>query len=53
MDEVSGSISNISAAIDNAASGVSGASGNAKSPVDDMAGITARMHTNQEVVGEL
>ncbi len=53
MDEVSGSISNISAAIDNAASGVSGASGNAKSLVDDMAGITARMHTNQEIVGEL
>lgn len=53
MDSVAGSISNISAAIDNAALGVSGASGNAKSLVDDMAGIASRMHANQEIVGEL
>lgn len=53
MDEIAGSISKISSAIDSSASGVSGAADNTRSLVDDMAGITDRMHTNQEIVGEL
>ena len=53
MDEIAGSISNISNAIDGAASGVSGAAGSTRSLVDDMSGITDRMNTNQEIVGEL
>ncbi|MCI9484500.1 MAG: methyl-accepting chemotaxis protein [Clostridiaceae bacterium] len=53
MDEIAGSISNISHAIDGAASGVSGAAGSTRSLVDDMAGITARMDTNQEIVEDL
>ena len=53
MDEIAGSISNISGAIDGAATGVSGAAGSTHALVDDMAGITQRMHTNQEIVGEL
>ena len=43
----------ISSAIDGAASGVSGVAGNARSLTGDMAGITARMDTSQEIVGEL
>ena len=53
MEEIAASISNISEAIDNAASGVDGAAGSTHSLVNDMAEITARMHTNQEIVGEL
>ncbi len=53
MDEIAGSISNISAAIDGAASGVTGAAGSTHSLVGEIDGITARMHTNQEIVGEL
>ena len=53
MDEIAGSISSISGAIDGAASGISGAAGSTRGLVDDMAGITARMETNQEIVGEL
>ena len=53
MDGVAASISNISGAIDGAAEGVSGAAGSTRALVDDMAGITRRMHTNQEIVGEL
>ena len=53
MDEIAGSISNISDAIEGAATGVSGAAGSTHALVDDMAGITQRMHTNQEIVGEL
>ena len=53
MDDITGSISNISDAIGDAASGVSGAAGSTRSLVDDMAGIAARMDTNQEIVGEL
>ena len=45
--------SNISDAIEQAASGVNGAAGSTRSLVDDMAEITARMHTNQEIVEEL
>ena len=53
MDEVAGAISGISGAIDGAAAGVSGAAGSTHALVDDMAGITRRMDTNQEIVGEL
>lgn len=53
MDEIAGSISTISDSIGNAASGVSGAAGSTRSLADDMAGITAKMHTNQDIVGEL
>ena len=53
MDEVAGSITGISGAIDNAASGVNGAAGSTRSLVGDMEGIAAKMHTNQEIVGEL
>ena len=42
MDEIAGSIS-----------GISGAAGSTRGLVDDMAGITARMETNREIVGEL
>ncbi len=53
MDEIAGSISGISDAIDSAASGVNGAAGSTRSLVDDMAEITTRMQTNQEIVGDL
>ena len=53
MDEISGSISSISGAIDGAVSGVTGAAESTRGLVDDMAGITAGMDTNQEIVGEL
>lgn len=53
MDEIADSIANISGAIDGAAQGVAGAAGNTHGLVEDMAGITAGMDTNQEIVGEL
>ena len=53
MDEIAASISSISGAIDGAVDGVTGAAGSTRVLVDDMAGITARMDTNQEIVGEL
>ncbi|MCI9656633.1 MAG: methyl-accepting chemotaxis protein [Lawsonibacter sp.] len=53
MDEIAGSISSISGAIDGAVSGITGAADHTRVLVDDMAGITARMDTNQEIVGEL
>ena len=53
MDEIAGAIANISGAIDGAATGVSGAAGSTQELVDGMAGITRRMQTNQEIVGEL
>lgn len=53
MDEIAASISSISGAIDGAVAGVTGAAGSTRVLVDDMAGITARMDTNQEIVGEL
>lgn len=53
MDEIAGSISTISDSIESAASGVSGAAGSTRSLADDMAGITAKMHINQEIVGGL
>ena len=42
-----------SGAIDDAVSGITGAADSTRILVDDMAGITARMGTNQEIVGEL
>lgn len=53
MDEISGSISSISGAIDGAVSGITGAAESTRGLVDDMAGITSGMDTNQEIVGEL
>ena len=53
MDEIAGSIASISGAIDGAVSGITGAADHTRVLVDDMAGITARMDTNQESVGEL
>lgn len=53
MDQIAASISSISGSIDGAASGITGAAGSTRVLVDDMAGITARMDTNQEIVGEL
>lgn len=53
MDEIAGSISGISKAIDGAVAGINGAAGSTRVLVDDMAGITAGMDTNQEIVGEL
>lgn len=53
MTEIAGSIESISGAIDGAAAGINGMAGSARSLVEDMGGITARMDTNQEIVGEL
>lgn len=53
MDQIAVSISSISGSIDGAASGITGAAGSTRVLVDDMVGITARMDTNQEIVGEL
>ncbi len=53
MDDIAGSISNISGAIDDAVSDVTGVAGSTRVLVDDMEGITAGMGTNQEIVGEL
>ena len=53
MTEIAGAIASISGAVGGAASGISGVAGSARSLADDMAGITARMYTNQEIVGEL
>ncbi len=53
MDEIAVSIASISGAIDGAAAGLTGAAGSTRVLVEDMTGITARMDTNQEIVGEL
>ncbi len=53
IDQIAGSISSISGSIDRAASGISGAAGSTRILADDMEGITGRMDTNQEIVGEL
>ena len=53
MTEIAGSIASISGAAAGAASGITGVAGSTRSLADDMAGITARMNTNQEIVGEL
>ncbi len=53
MDEIAGSISGISDSIAGAAADVTGAAGSTRSLVDDMADITTRMETNQEIVKDL
>lgn len=53
MDDIAGSISNISDAIDGAVSDVTGVANSTRVLVDDMSGITAGMGTNQEIVREL
>ena len=53
MAEVAASISAISGAVDNAVKGVTGVTSSTRSLAGDMAGITAGMDTNQEIVGEL
>ncbi len=53
MDDIAGSISSISGAIDGAVSDVTGVADSTRVLVEDMAGITAGMGTNQEIVGEL
>ena len=53
MDDIAGSISSISGAIDGAVSDVTGVADSTRVLVEDMAGITAGMDTNQEIVGEL
>ncbi len=53
MDEIAGAISSISAAIDGALPDVTGTASSTHILAEDMSGITARMDTNQEIVGEL
>ncbi len=53
MDEVAGSIANISNAIGGAAEGVNGAAGRTQDLVEDMSGITQGMSTNEDIVDEL
>ena len=53
MAEVAASISAISGAVDNAVTGVTGVTSSTRGLAGDMAGITAGMDTNQEIVGEL
>ena len=53
MADIAGSISSISGAVEGAVSGVTGVAGSTRSLAEDMAGITAGMDTNQEIVGEL
>jgi len=53
MDEVAGSIANISNAIGGAAEGVNSAAGRTKNLVEDMSGITQGMSTNEDIVDEL
>ena len=53
MADIAGSISGISGAVEGAVSGVTGVAGSTRSLAEDMAGITAGMDTNQEIVGEL
>ena len=53
MTEIAGSIESITKAIDDGASGITGVAGSTKILVEDMADITGRMDTNQEIVEEL
>lgn len=53
MAEIAASISGISDAVDGAVTGVTGVTGSTRVLAEDMAGITAGMDTNQEIVGEL
>lgn len=53
MEEITGAIASISGAVDGAVSGVTGVTDSTRVLAEDMAGITAGMDTNQEIVGEL
>ena len=53
MAQIAASISSISSAIDGAATDIVGAAGSTHVLVNDMTDITARMDTNQKIVGEL
>lgn len=53
MSEIADSIESITKAIDDGASGINGVADSTKSLVEDMADITGRMDTNQEIVGQL
>lgn len=53
MDEIASSIAGISEAIDGALPDVTGAAASTHILAEDMTEITARMDTNQEIVGEL
>lgn len=53
MDEIAASITGISKAIDSALPDVTGAAASTHILAEDMTEITARMDTNQEIVGEL
>ena len=51
--EIALSISAISGAVESAVGGVTGVTSSTRVLAEDMAGITAGMDTNQEIVGEL
>ncbi|MDE7219481.1 MAG: MCP four helix bundle domain-containing protein [Oscillospiraceae bacterium] len=53
MEEVAGSISSISGAVDGAVTGITGVAGSTRELVDDLASIVGGMDTNQEIAGEL
>lgn len=53
MEEIASSIASISEAIDGALPDITGTAMNTHLLAEDMDGITARMDTNQEIVGEL
>lgn len=53
MSEIASSIESITKAIDDGAVGITGVADSTKSLVGDMADITGRMDTNQEIVEEL
>lgn len=53
MDEIASSIASISEAIDIALPDITGTANHTHMLAEDMDGITARMDTNQEIVGEL
>lgn len=53
MSEIAASIKSITSAIDEGAGGITGAAGNTRSLVGNMADITKRMDVNKEIVEEL
>ena len=52
MSGIADSISTITKAVNDSASGISGVAGNTKSLAGDMEDITQRMGVNQEIVAE-
>ncbi len=53
MTEITGSIGSISSTIEESAAGIAGAADSTRSLAENMADITGRMSTNQEIVEEL